>query len=155
MRGKGTHWSRASMAARSGLSKSTIGRIWRKFDLNSTCRIRSKLSTDQLFVEKVVDVVGLCHNRPRMRSCSASTKSQIQALDRSQPVLPMVPSTPERRGHDYRRHGITSVFAAFDIADRTVIDELHRRHRALEFRFLITIDRAVQREFDVHLVCDN
>jgi transposase len=83
-------------------------------------------------------------------------KSQIQALDRSQPVLPMMPGMPERRTHDYLRHGITSLFAAFNIADGTVIGELHRRHRAIEFnKFLVTIDKAVPAELDVHLVCDN
>jgi transposase len=155
--GKDTHWSRASMARRTGLSKSTIGRIWRKFDLKPHLQDSFKLSTDPFFVEKVVDVVGLYHNPPeRAVVLCVDEKSQIQALDRSQPVLPMMPGMPERRTHDYYRHGITSLFAAFNIADGTVISQLHRRHRAIEFRkFLATIDKAVPTELDVHLVCDN
>ena len=155
--GKDTHWSRASMARRTGLSKSTIGRIWKKFDLKPHLQESFKLSTDPLFVEKVVDVVGLYHNPPeRAVVLCVDEKSQIQALDRSQPVLPMMPGMPERRTHDYLRHGITSLFAAFNIADGTVISELHRRHRAIEFRkFLTAIDKAVPADLDVHLVCDN
>jgi transposase len=155
--GKDTHWSRASMAARTGLSKSTIGRIWKKFDLKPHLQDTFKLSSDPLFVEKVVDVVGLYHNPPEKAVVlCVDEKSQIQALDRSRPVLPMMPGMPERRTHDYLRHGITSLFAAFNIADGTVISELHRRHRATEFRkFLVRIDKAVPAELDVHLVCDN
>jgi transposase len=152
-----THWSRASMAAKSGLSKSTIGRIWRKFELKPHLVDGFKLSTDPLFVEKVVDVVGLYHNPPEKAVvlCVDET-SRLQALDRSQPVLPMMPGMPERRSHDYARHGVTSLFAAFDIAEGTVISEIHRRHRAVEFKkFLVTIDKAVPADLDVHLVCDN
>ena len=144
--GDATHWSRASMATRSGLSKSTIGRIWRSFGLKphlaDTFKL-FKLSTGPLFVDKVrdkvvddkvVDVVGLYHNPPeRAVVLCVDEKSQIQALDRSQPVLPMLPGTPERRTHDYERNGITSLFAAFNVADGTVIGELHRQHRASEF----------------------
>jgi transposase len=155
--GKDTHWSRASMARRTGLSKSTVGRIWRKFDLKPHLQDSFKLSTDPFFVEKVVDVVGLYHDPPdKAVVLCVDEKSQIQALDRSQPVLPMMPGMPERRTHDYLRHGITSLFAAFSIADGTVISELHRRHRAAEFRkFLVAIDKAVPTGLDVHLVCDN
>jgi transposase len=155
--GKDTHWSRASMAARTGLSKSTVGRIWKKFDLKPHLQDSFKLSADPFFVEKVVDVVGLYHNPPeRAVVLCVDEKSQIQALDRSQPVLPLMPGMPERRTHDYLRHGITSLFAAFNIADGTVISELHRRHRAIEFRkFLTAIDKAVPAELGVHLVCDN
>jgi len=155
--GKDTHWSRASMAARTGLSKSTIGRIWKKFDLKPHLQDSFKLSGDPFFVDKVVDVVGLYHNPPEKAVVlCVDEKSQIQALDRSQPVLPMMPGMPERRTHDYLRHGITSLFAAFNIADGTVISELHRRHRAIEFRkFLTAIDKAVPADLDVHLVCDN
>jgi transposase len=155
--GKDTHWSRASMAARTGLSKSTIGRIWKKFDLKPHLQDAFKLSTDPQFVAKVVDVVGLYHNPPEKAVVlCVDEKSQIQALDRSQPVLPMMLGMPERRTHDYYRHGITSLFAAFNIADGTVIGELHRRHRAVEFKkFLVTIDKAVPAGLDVHLVCDN
>ena len=108
-------------------------------------------------MEKVVDVVGLYHNPPEKAVVlCVDEKSQIQALDRSQPVLPMMPGMPERRTHDYLRHGITSLFAAFNIADGTVISEMHRRHRAIEFRkFLVRIDKAVPADLDVHLVCDN
>jgi len=155
--GNDTHWSRASMATRTGLSKSTVGRIWKKFDLKPHLQDSFKLSTDPLFVEKIVDVVGLYHNPPEKAVVlCVDEKSQIQALDRSQPVLPMMPGMPERRTHDYLRHGITSLFAAFNIADGTVISELHRRHRAIEYKkFLVTIDKAVPRELDVHVVCDN
>ena len=152
-----THWSRASMAKRSGLSKSTIGRIWRDFGLKPHLADTFKLSTDPLFVDKVVDVVGLYHDPPeRAVVLCVDEKSQIQALDRSQPVLPMMPGMPERRTHDYHRNGITSLFAAFNIADGTVIGELHRQHRASEFRkFLVAIDKAVPAGLQVHLVCDN
>jgi transposase len=152
-----THWSRTSMAERSGLSKSTIGRIWREFGLKPHRADTFKLSTDPQFIEKVVDVVGLYHNPPeRAVVLCVDEKSQIQALDRSQPVLPMMPGMPERRTHDYARNGITSLFAAFNIADGSVIGQLHRQHRAVEFtKFLVTIDKAVPAELDIHLVCDN
>ncbi|QMV12088.1 IS630 family transposase [Streptomyces lincolnensis] len=155
--GKDTHWSRASMAQRTGLSKSTIGRIWKRFDLKPHLQDSFKLSTDPQFVAKVVDVVGLYHHPPEKAVVlCVDEKSQIQALDRSQLVLPMMPGMPERRTHDYYRHGITSLFAAFNIADGTVISELHRRHRAIEFKkFLVIIDKAVPASLDVHLVCDN
>jgi transposase len=152
-----THWSRSSMAARSGLSPSTIGRIWRKFDLKPHLSDSFKLSTDPLFVEKVVDVVGLYHDPPdKAVVLCVDEKSGTQALDRSQPVLPMMPGMPERRSHDYVRHGTTSLFAAFNIADGQVISSLHRRHRAVEFKkFLTRIDKAVPADLEVHLVCDN
>jgi transposase len=152
-----THWSRASMARRSGLSKSTIGRIWRNFGLKPHLQDSFKLSTDPLFIEKVVDVVGLYHNPPEKAVVlCVDEKSQVQALDRSQPVLPMMPGMPERRTHDYARHGVTSLFAAFNIADGTVIGELHRRHRAVEFlKFLKKVDKSVPSGLDVHIVCDN
>ena len=152
-----THWSRTSMAARSGLSPSTIGRIWRKFELKPHVQDFFKLSTDPQFVDKVVDVVGLYHHPPEKAVVLCTDeKSQVQALDRSQPVLPMMPGVPERRTHNYLRHGVTSLFAAFNIADGTVIGQLHRRHRAIEFRkFLTTVDKAVPADLDVHLICDN
>ncbi|WP_054248893.1 IS630 family transposase, partial [Rhodococcus opacus] len=152
-----THWSRTSMAKRTGLSPSTIGRIWREFELKPHLTDGFKLSTDPQFVDKVVDVVGLYHNPPeRAVVLCVDEKSQMQALNRSQPVLPMMPGMPERRSHDYARSGVTSLFAAFNIADGTVISELHRRHRAVEFKkFLTAIDKAVPDELDVHLVCDN
>jgi transposase len=152
-----THWSRTSMAAKSGLSESTIGRIWRDFGLKPHRTDGFKLSSDPLFVEKVVDVVGLYHNPPEKAVVlCVDEKSQIQALDRSHPVLPMMPGMPERRTHDYVRNGITSLFAAFNIADGTVISELHRQHRAIEFKkFLTTIDKTVPEGLDIHIVCDN
>ena len=145
-----THWSRTSMAKRTGLSPSTIGRIWRKFELKPHLTDGFKLSTDPQFVDKVVDVVGLYHNPPeRAVVLCVDEKSQMQALNRSQPVLPMMPGMPERRSHDYARSGVTSLFAAFNIADGTVISELHRRHRAVEFKkFLTAIDKAVPDELD-------
>jgi transposase len=152
-----THWSRASMAKRSGLSDSTVGRIWRKFELRPHLTDGFKLSTDPLFVEKVIDVAGLYHNPPeRAVVLCVDEKTQVQALDRSQPVLPMMPGMPERRTHDYARHGTTSLFAAFNVADGTVIGELHRKHRATEYlKFLRAIDKAVPAELDVHVICDN
>jgi transposase len=152
-----TNWSRKSMAEKSGLSKSTIGRIWRNFGLKPHLVDTFRLSTDPLFVEKVVDVVGLYHNPPEKAVVlCVDEKSQIQALDRSQPVLPMMPGVPKRQSHSYVRNRITSLFAAFNVADGTVISELHRQHRATEFRkFLTTIDKAVPAELAVHVVCDN
>jgi transposase len=152
-----TYWSRKSMAEKSGLSKSTVGRIWRDFGLKPHLSDTFKLSTDPLFVEKVVDVVGLYHNPPEHAVVlCVDEKSQVQALDRSQPVLPMVPGMPERGTHDYVRHGITSLFAAFNISDGTVISEWHRQHRAAEFKkFLITIDKTVPAGLDIHVICDN
>jgi transposase len=152
-----THWSRASMAQRSGLSKSSIGRIWRRFEIKPHVADGFKLSTDPLFVAKVVDVVGLYHDPPeRAVVLCVDEKSGMQALDRSQPVMPMMPGMPERRSHDYARNGVTSLFAAFNIADGTVISEIHRKHRAIEFRkFLTSIDKAVPAELDIHLICDN
>jgi transposase len=152
-----THWSRASMAERSGLSRSTIGRIWRDFELKPHLTDGFKISNDPQFVDKVVDVVGLYHNPPENAVVfCVDEKSQIQALDRSQPVLPMMPGMPERRTHDYARNGVTSLFAAFNIDDGTVISEIRRRHRAVEYKkFLAAIDKAVPDDLAVHLVVDN
>jgi transposase len=152
-----THWSRAKMAERTGLSKSTIGRIWRAFDLKPHRADGFKLSNDPLFVEKVFDVVGLYLNPPEAAVVMCvDEKSQVQALSRSQPAFPMMPGMPEKRTHDYVRHGTTSLFAAFNIADGTVISSLHRRHRAAEFKkFLAKIDAEVPAHLEVHLVCDN
>jgi transposase len=152
-----THWSRASMAEHSGLSKTTIGRIWNRFDLKPHLADTFKISNDPLFFDKVVDVVGLYLDPPvgAIVLC-VDEKSQIQALDRSAPVLPMMPGMPERRTHDYVRHGVTTLFAAFDTATGEVITAIHRRHRAAEFRkFLNRIDREVPEDLDVHLICDN
>jgi len=152
-----THWSRASMAKRSGLSKSTVGRIWKAFRLKPHLTDTFKLSTDPQFTCKVRDVVGLYLDPPEhaLVLC-VDEKSQVQALDRSQPVLPMMPGMPERRTHDYVRNGITSLFAALDVASGTVIGSIHRRHRSVEFRkFLVQLDKRVPAELDVHLICDN
>ena len=152
-----THWSRAKMADRSGLSKSTIGRIWKAFELKPHRQDGFKLSTDPQFVEKVYDVVGLYLNPPEAAVVyCVDEKSQVQALARSQPAFPMMPGMPEKRTHDYVRHGTTSLFAAFNTADGTVISSIHRRHRAIEFKkFLAKIDTEVPDGLEVHLVCDN
>ncbi|TVZ76311.1 DDE superfamily endonuclease [Streptomyces sp. BK340] len=145
------------MAQHSGLSKSTVGRIWRRFQLKPHLADTFKLSTDPLFVEKVYDVVGLYFNPPEGAVVlSVDEKSQIQALDRSQPVLPITPGIPERRTHDYVRNGLTTLFAAFDVATSEVITALHRRHRAMEFKkFLARIDKEVPAHLQVHLIVDN
>ena len=152
-----THWSRAKMAERTGLSKSTIGRIWNAFELKPHRADGFKLSNDPLFIEKVHDVVGLYLNPPEAAVVlSVDEKSQVQALARSQPAFPMMPGMPEKRTHDYVRHGTTSLFAALNVADGTVISSLHRRHRAIEFKkFLTKIDAEVPDHLDVHLICDN
>ena len=145
-----THWSTRSMAKAAGLSQSTISRIWRGFVLQPHRSETFKLSTDPLFIDKVRDVVGLYLNPPeRALVLAVDEKSQIQALDRSQPLLPMRPGQAERRTHDYKRHGTTSLFAALDIASGRVIGQLHRRHRSVEFRkFLETIEASVPAELD-------
>jgi transposase len=152
-----THWSRAKMAERTGLSASTIGRIWQAFDLKPHLTDTFKLSNDPLFVEKVYDIVGLYLNPPEAAVVlSVDEKSQVQALARSQPAFPMMPGMPEKRTHDYLRHGTTSLFAALNTADGTVISSLHRRHRTIEFKkFLQKIDSLVPEHLDVHLICDN
>src|SRR5215203_56596 len=152
-----THWTRAKMAERTGLSKTTIGEIWRKFDLKPHRVEHFKLSTDPLFIDKLYDVVGLYLNPPEASVVlCVDEKSQVQALQRSQPALPMMPGMPERRTHDYVRHGTTTLFAAMNTADGTVITSLHRRHRTTEFKkFLIKIDTEVPDDLDIHLICDN
>jgi transposase len=152
-----THWSRAKMAERTGLSRSSIGRIWKAFDLKPHRADTFKLSNDPLFVEKVFDVVGLYLNPPEGAVVlSVDEKSQVQALARSQPAFPMMPGMPERATHDYVRHGTTSLFAAFNTADGTVISSLHRRHRTIEFKkFLTKIDATVPAHLQVHLIADN
>ena len=152
-----THGSRAKMAERSWLSPSTIGRIWKTFELKPHRADGFKLSNDPLFVDKVYDVVGLYLNPPEgaVVYC-VDEKSQIQALARSQPAFPMMPYMPEKRTHDYVRHGTTSLFAAFNTSDGSVISSLHRRHRSAEFKkFLTKIDQNVPAGLDIHLVCDN
>ena len=151
------HWSRASMARKSGLSKSTVGRAWKAFKLKPHLADGFKVSTDPLFIEKVHDVVGLYLSPPEHAVVlCADEKSQIQALDRSSPVLPMMPGMPEKRTHDYVRHGTTTLFAALDIATGLVISSLHRQHRAAEWKkFLQRIDREVPDGLEVHIVAGN
>lgn len=152
-----THWSRTSMAVETGLSKSSIGRIWKAFRLQPHRTDDFKISTDPLFVDKMRDVVGLYMDPPESAIVlCVDEKSQIQALDRSQPMLPMRPGQTARRSHDYKRHGTTSLFAALDIATGRVIGKCYGRHRAKEFRkFLDEIEAAVPGGLDVHLVMDN
>ncbi len=152
-----THWSNRSMAKASGMSATTIRRIWHAFALQPHRTETFKLSNDPLFVEKVRDIVGLYLDPPeRAMVLCVDEKSQIQALDRTQPLLPMKPGQCERHTHDYVRHGTTTLFAALDVKSGRVIGSLHKRHRAKEFiGFLRTIDSQVPDELDVHLVLDN
>jgi transposase len=152
-----THWSTRSMAAEVGLNQTAISRIWRAFGLRPHRQESWKLSKDPLFVDKVKDVVGLYLAPPeRAVVLCVDEKSQIQALDRTAPILPMLPGTPQRATHDYKRHGTSSLYAALDITTGKVIGQLRARHRAIEFKkFLATIDREVPEEFEVHLVLDN
>jgi transposase len=152
-----THWSSRGMAKASGLSVSTVQRIWRAFGLQPHRMETFKLSTDPDFVAKVRDVVGLYLSPPQHAVVlCVDEKSQIQALDRSQPMLPMRPGQPARRSHDYTRHGTTSLFAALDVATGRVIGKCFPRHRAAEFRkFLDEIEANVPRNLNVHLVMDN
>jgi len=152
-----THWSRASMAKESGLSKSTVGRVWKAFGLKPHLVDTFKISNDPHFIDKVRDVVGLYLDPPeKALVLCVDEKSQIQALDRSAPVLPMMPGMPERRTHDYLRHGITTLFAALDVATGEIYGSIHRRHRATEFKkFLTKLDQQIPAELDVHLICDN
>ena len=154
-----THWSTRGMAKAAGLSQTAVSRIWRAFGLKPHLTETFKLSTDPYFVEKVRDVVGLYVSPPdRAVVLAVDEKSQVQALDRTQPVLPMTPGQAERGTHDYVRHGTTSLFAALDVATGRVIGVCHRRHRHQEFvKFLDEIDSAVPHEngVTVHLVMDN
>jgi transposase len=152
-----THWSTRSMAKATGMSQTSISLIWRAFGLQPHRAESFKLSTDPLFIEKVRDIVGLYLDPPeRAVVLCVDEKAQIQALNRFQPILPMMPGTPERRSHDYVRHGTTSLFAALNMATGKVIGSLHRRHRASEFKkFLIRIDDEVPDGLDVHLILDN
>jgi transposase len=152
-----THWSTRGLAKATGLSRMTISRIWQAFGLQPHRSETFKLSPDPLLIEKVRDIVGLYLNPPEhaMVFC-VDEKSQIQALDRTQPLLPMRPGQVERRTHDYQRHGTTSLFAALELKSSRVIGQLHRRHRSLEFRrFLDLIDTQVPADFAVHIILDN
>jgi transposase len=152
-----THWSTRAMAKRCGLSQTAVSRIWRAFALQPHRVETFKLSKDPLFIEKVRDIVGLYLNPPdKALVLCVDEKAQIQALDRTQPLLPLRPGQAERRTHDYTRHGTTTLFAALNARSGKVIGEFHHRHRAVEFRtFLDTIDAAVPPPLDVHLIVDN
>jgi transposase len=155
--GHDTHWSTRSMARATGLSQTAISRIWRAFGLKPHLTQTWKLSSDPQFIDKVRDIVGLYLDPPeRALVLCVDEKSQIQALDRTAPTLPILPTTPARRAHDDVRHGTASLFAALDVASGQVISQVHRRHRHQEFlRFLKTIDQAVPAELELHLICDN
>jgi len=154
-----THWSTRGMAARTRLSQSAVVRIWQAFGLQPHRAETFKLSADPFFIEQVRDVVGLYLSPPeRALVLCVDEKSQVQALDRTQPLLPLGPGQAERHTHDYVRHGTTSLFAALDVATGKVIGKCYRRHRQQEFvRFLAEIDAAVPHEdgLQVHLVLDN
>jgi len=152
-----THWSTRSLAKAAGVNQTTVHRIWRAFGLQPHRHETFKLSTDPLFIDKVRDIVGLYLAPPtRAVVLCVDEKSQIQALDRTQPMLPLSFGVAERRSHDYVRHGTTTLFAALDLATGKVMGQLHRRHRGSEFlTFLRTIDQNVPAELDVHLVMDN
>jgi transposase len=152
-----THWSTRGLAKASGLSRMTVSRIWHAFGLQPHRADTFKLSPDPQLIEKVRDIVGLYMNPPEhaLVLC-VDEKSQIQALDRTQPLLPLRPGQVERGTHDYKRHGTTSLFAALELKTNRVIGQLHRRHRSQEFRrFLDTIEANVPAELDVHIVLDN
>jgi transposase len=152
-----THWSTRSMAREVGLTQSAVLRIWRAFGLQPHRQETWKLSKDPQFIDKVRDVVGLYLNPPeRAVVLCVDEKSQIQALDRTAPILPMLPGTPQRATHDYKRAGTSSLYAALNITTGKVIGAVHARHRAIEFKkFLQTLDREVPTELDIHLVLDN
>jgi transposase len=152
-----THWSTRSMAAQVGLSQSAVSRIWRAFGLQPHRTESWKLSRDPQFVDKVRDVVGLYLDPPeRAVVLCVDVKSQIQALDRTAPILPMLPGTPQRATHDYKRSGTSSLYAALDITTGKVVGSLHARHRAIEFKkFLQRLDREVPAALEVHLILDN
>ena len=153
----GTQWSTRSMARACGMSSATVSRIWRAFALKPHRSETFKLSRDPLFIEKVRDIVGLyLHPPERAVVLCVDEKSQIQALDRTQPLLPMRPGSAQKQTHDYRRHGTTSLFAALNVATGEVIGRCFRKHRSVEFKkFLDTIDKAVPAPLDIHLVLDN
>jgi transposase len=152
-----THWSTRDLAARAGMSPSSVGRIWKAFGLKPWMADTFKLSEDPLFIEKIRDVVGLYLNPPdKAVVCCVDEKTGIQALDRTQPILPMRPGQVERRTHDYRRNGITDLFAALNVATGQVVHQTRPQHRAVEFRrFLDRIDASVPDGLDVHVVLDN
>lgn len=152
-----THWSTRSMASATGMSQTAVSRIWRAFGLKPHLVEGFKLSPDPQFIDKVRDIVGLYLNPPEAALVlCVDEKTQVQALDRTAPVLPLMPGVPERRTHDYRRHGVTNLYAALDVASGNVIHSMTARHRAAEFiAFLNKVDAAVPDDLDVHVVLDN
>ena len=152
-----THWSSRALAARLGMSQTAISRIWRAFGLQPHRTEGFKLSSDPHFVDKVRDIVGLYLDPPeRALVLCIDEKPSIQAVEDTAPAIPMQPGQPERHTHDYLRHGTTDLFAALDVKADTVIAEVHRRHRSVEFRhFLKTVERATPAELELHLVLEN
>lgn len=152
-----THWSRRELAARVGISPSSVRRIWQAFGLQPHLVQEFKISTDPLLIDKIRDVVGLYLSPPEHAVVfSADEKPHIQAIERSAPVLPMMPGTPERRSHDYHRHGTIDLFAALNVATGKVIGKLSPQHRAVDFRdFLDEIFRQVEPGLEIHVICDN
>jgi transposase len=152
-----THWSTRSLARATGMSQTAVSRIWRAFGLRPHLTEAFKLSTDPQFIEKVRDVVGLYLNPPEAALVlCVDEKTSVQALDRTAPILPLLPGVPQRATHDYRRHGTTNLYAALDVASGKVVSQMTARHRAVEFkRFLTRIDQAVPADLGVHVVCDN
>jgi transposase len=152
-----THWSTRSLAKHVGMSQSAISRIWRAFGLKPHLVDTFKLSTDPQFIDKVRDIVGLYLNPPEaaMVLC-VDEKTSVQALDRTAPILPLLPGVPQRQTHDYIRYGVTNLYAALDVASGKVISQMTVRHRAVEFkRFLDRVDKQVPAELAVHVICDN
>jgi transposase len=152
-----THWSTRSMARATGMSQTAVSRIWRAFGLKPHLVQTWKLSSDPQFIDKVRDICGLYLNPPEAAVVlCVDEKSQIQALERTAPVLPLMPGSPQRRSHDYRRHGTTNLYAALNLASGLVITQMTARHRAVEFRrFLDRVEQAVPADLDVHVICDN
>jgi transposase len=152
-----THWSTRSLARTLGMSQTSISRIWRAFGLKPHLTEAFKLSTDPQFIDKVRDIAGLYLNPPEAALVlCVDEKTSVQALDRTAPVLPLLPGTPQRATHDYVRHGTTNLYAALDVASGKVISQLTARHRAIEFkRFLVHLDRSVPADLGVHVICDN
>jgi transposase len=152
-----THWSTRSLARQLGMSQSAISRIWRAFGLTPHLVDTFKLSTDPQFIDKVRDVVGLYLNPPEAALVlGVDEKTGVPALDRTAPILPLLPGTPQRQTHDYTRHGVTNLYAALEMASGKVLSQLTARHRAVEFRrFLDHLDQQVPAGLDIHVICDN
>lgn len=152
-----THWSTRSLAAQVGMSQSAVSRIWRAFGLKPHQLQSFKLSTDPLFIEKVSDIVGLYLNPPEAAVVlCVDEKTQVQALDRTAPILPLLPGTPARATHDYPRHGTTNLYAALNVASGLIISDLTECHRSEEYcRFLALIDKSVPEDLEMHVIIDN